>query len=170
MKSQSEPAVLVALAELLAPGRPQIVAAVRRATEGTSEDSAWDVLYEQLREPDDDGPPLTVGFDWKEDPGNVPEYLRTLSSYPAALTWDWFEPSVAEFVELEWHAGEIMEGLLPEVGEQCLRVGVALMCFPVGDSYEVCFANADAAERITELAAGIGRENDLFVLREGVFD
>ncbi|MGW5229322.1 hypothetical protein ACWEP5_30875 [Nocardia niigatensis] len=66
--------------------------------------------------------------------------------------------------EVGWSAGEVAEKLVDEIGDRCLRTGAALVQvteFKSADAaytYQLCFIDASAADRLDAISTAIGRD------------
>ncbi|MEV6425240.1 DUF6630 family protein [Streptomyces sp. NPDC051662] len=159
---------LVALAELLAPGRAAVVEAVLfayddpdayvrthaepledRGIDAPIENLAWIALVDALT-----AQGLLAEVDWKEDSDEIRRQLRSLESRPTVDPWSLADPADAEAtdtVPLDTAA------FLNDAGRLHLEVGVALAVLDIeSDCYPlVCFPARRASE-LTPLAARAG--------------
>ncbi|MGW5225502.1 hypothetical protein [Nocardia niigatensis] len=166
---------IVAAAEVLFAGRPDLIDSVRRAAAGLpGEDleiptSEWEELarYELnhwLSEPVpiDDGPALMAVLGARSDAEEFRYQLQAVSSHPESLGWEWFPGFVARLREVGWSTGEIAEKLVDEIGDRGLQAGAALVqvtefeSADAADSYELCFIDAGAVDRLDAISTAVG--------------
>ncbi|GAB2565021.1 hypothetical protein [Nocardia heshunensis] len=174
-------AEIVAAAEVLLHGRPELIDYVRQCAAGLpGEDldipaSEWESLArhelnQSLTEPTpfDDGPALAAHLDHNCDPEYLQRALQGLSSHPESLEWQWVPDFVAPLSEAGWRDGEIAEKLLQEIGDRCLRIGAALVGLTelrsadASDMLELLFIDAEAVDRLDAMSAAIGRRVELW--------
>ncbi|MEU8897285.1 hypothetical protein [Nocardia sp. NPDC048505] len=167
---------IIAAAEVLLDGRPELIEAVRRAATGLPGEgfdipaSEWESLARHelnhwLTDPApfDGGSALTAHLDWAGDAESLRRGLQTLSSHPESLSWDWFPEFEAFSRESGWSAGEVAEKLVAEIGDRCLQIGAALVELTEtrssgnDDMYELIFIDSNAVDQLAVLSAVLGR-------------
>ncbi|MFI6170388.1 hypothetical protein ACIBCN_26650 [Nocardia sp. NPDC051052] len=86
------------------------------------------------------------------DPRSVRERLTSLSSYPAALPWDWVAAFDAEHGEDD-RVGYI-QAFLEEIGEHAFALGTVLAALDSGRDYYLAFVTPTQFEQLSQLLTG----------------
>ncbi|MFC9999542.1 hypothetical protein [Nocardia sp. NPDC127526] len=83
------------------------------------------------------------------DPRSVREQLTSLSSYPAALPWDWVAAFDAEHAE-DGRVGHL-QAFLEEIGEHAFALGTVLASLNSGQHYYLTFVTPAQLEQLSRL-------------------
>ncbi|WP_203236598.1 hypothetical protein [Nocardia panacis] len=83
------------------------------------------------------------------DPGSVREQLTSLSSYPAALPWDWVAAFDTEHAP-DHHIG-YLQAFLEEIGERAFALGTVLASLESGPDYYLAFVTPTEFEHLSRL-------------------
>ncbi|WP_405166707.1 hypothetical protein OG203_17375 [Nocardia sp. NBC_01499] len=135
---------LVLAAGVLVPDQPSVGEGIRAVTDGDPRSALIRMLTERG---------AVAVFDWEEDPKQIRSLLEALPSYPANLSWGWYDRYELEVDDLD--QSEVVERFLEVVGERCSRVGGVLLSIDTGgDDYAVMFMVAEDYTRLSALRVG----------------